>query len=163
MITDKETIYEQLEKLNIPYEAVNHPAVFTMEEMDQLGLTKKGTLCKNLFLRDSKGKRHFLITCDEKTTVDLKSLSKKLGAGNLSFASEERLLKYLGLTEGSVTPFGLLNDENHDVEFFLDKNLTKAKRIGIHPLTNEATVFITLKDLEKFLWHHDIDVMKIVL
>ncbi|HIW22281.1 MAG TPA: prolyl-tRNA synthetase associated domain-containing protein [Candidatus Dorea intestinavium] len=163
MITDKETIYEKLKELKIPYEVVDHPPVFTMEEMDQLGLTKKGTLCKNLFLRDAKGKRHFLITCDENTVVDLKSLSKKLGAGNLSFASEERLLKYLGLTEGSVTPFGLLNDTNHDVEFFLDKNLTKAKRIGIHPLTNEATVFLTLKDLEKFLWHQDIDVMKINL
>lgn len=163
MITDKETIYEKLKELKVPYEVVDHPPVFTMEEMDQLGLTKKGTLCKNLFLRDAKGKRHFLITCDENTVVDLKSLSKKLGAGNLSFASEERLLKYLGLTEGSVTPFGLLNDTNHDVEFFLDKNLTKAKRIGIHPLTNEATVFLTLKDLEKFLWHQDIDVMKINL
>mgnify|MGYP001247223690 CR=1 FL=1 len=163
MMTDKETIYEKLKELKIPHEAVDHPPVFTMEEMDQLGLTKKGTLCKNLFLRDAKGKRHFLITCDENTVVDLKSLSKKLGAGNLSFASEERLLKYLGLTEGSVTPFGLLNDTNHDVEFFLDKNLTKAKRIGIHPLTNEATVFLTLKDLEKFLWHQDIDVMKINL
>lgn len=163
MTTDPQAIYDELDKLKVTYEIVNHPPVFTMEEMDDLGLTKKGTLCKNLFLRDSKGKRHFLITCDENTAIDLKSLSKKLGAGNLSFASEERLSKYLGLTQGSVTPFGLINDSGHDVEFFIEKNLSKAKLIGIHPLTNTATVFISLKDLEKFFWAMDIDVIKINL
>jgi len=163
MVTDKQQIYDTLNKLKIPYEVVEHPPVYTMEEMDALGLTKKGTLCKNLFLRDSKGRRHFLITCDEKTSVDLKSLAKRLGAGNLSFASDERLSKYLGLTQGSVTPFGLVNDTDHVVEFFIDKSLYTAERIGIHPLINTATVFLTLKNLESFLWSMDIDVMKIIL
>ncbi|MCP1103476.1 Ala-tRNA(Pro) deacylase [Aequitasia blattaphilus] len=163
MTQDKQAIYDELDKLKIQYEAVDHKPVYTMEDMDELGLPQKGTLCKNLFLRDSKGKRHFLITCDENKTVDLKSLGKKIGGGNLSFASEERLEKYLGLTQGSVTPFGLINDTNHSVEFFIDKDLTKAKRLGIHPLTNTATVFITYKDLEKFLWAVDADVMKIAL
>ena len=76
-----------------------------MEDMDRLGLPAKGILCKNLFLRDSKGKRHFLVTCDEAKKVDLKSLARQLGTGGLSFASEERLEKYLGLKQGSVTPF----------------------------------------------------------
>ena len=82
----RKKVYEALDKMNIKYEVVEHEPVYTMEDMDRLGLTKKGTLCKNLFLRDAKGKRHFLVTADENTKVDLKSLGKKLGAGNLSFA-----------------------------------------------------------------------------
>ena len=139
------------------------PRFGTMEDMDRLGLPEKGTLCKNLFLRDSKGKRHFLITADEKTKVDLKTLGRQLGAGNLSFASEERLEKYLGVKQGSVTPFALMNDTEHAVEFFIDKNLSRCKSMGIHPLENTATVFISFKDLDKFLWNLDVDVVKIKL
>ena len=84
-------------------------------------------------------------------------------AGNLSFASEERLEKYLGLKQGSVSPFGLMNDTDHAVEFFIDKNLSKCKSLGIHPLENTATVFLSFKDLDKFLWNLDVDVMKIRL
>ena len=84
-------------------------------------------------------------------------------AGNLSFASEERLEKYLGLKQGSVSPFGLMNDTDHAVEFFIDKNLSKCKSLGIHPLENTATVFLSFKDLDKFLWNLDVDVMKIKL
>ena len=159
----RKKVYEALDKMKIKYEVVEHEPVYTMEDMDRLGLTKKGTLCKNLFLRDSKGKRHFLVTADENTKVDLKALSKKLGAGNLSFASEERLVKYLGLKQGSVTPFGLMNDTDHAVEFFIDKSLSKCKSLGIHPLENTATVFLSYKDLDKFLWDLDVDVVKVKL
>ena len=157
----RKKVYEALDKMKIKYEVVEHEPVYTMEDMDRLGLTKKGTLCKNLFLRDSKGKRHFLVTADENTKVDLKALSKKLGAGNLSFASEERLEKYLGLKQGSVTPFGLMNDTDNAVEFFIDKSLSKCKSLGIHPLENTATVFLSYKDLDKFLWNLDVDVIPV--
>lgn len=163
MEDQKKRVYDALDKMKIKYEVVEHEPVYTMEDMDRLGLTKKGTLCKNLFLRDSKGKRHFLITADERTKVDLKALSRQLGAGNLSFASEERLEKYLGLKQGSVTPFGLMNDTEHAVEFFIDKSLTKCKSMGIHPLENTATVFLSYKDLDKFLWNLDVDVMPVRL
>ena len=86
MEDQKQRVYDALNKLGIKYEVVEHEPVHTMEDMDRLGLPEKGTLCKNLFLRDSKGKRHFLVTCDEKKKVDLKSLGRALGAGNLSFA-----------------------------------------------------------------------------
>ncbi len=163
MENQKQRVYDALDKLNIKYEAVEHEPVYTMEDMDRLGLSKKGTLCKNLFLRDAKGKRHFLVTADENTKVDLKDLGRKLGAGNLSFASEERLEKYLGLKQGSVTPFGLMNDTSHAVEFFIDKSLSRCKSLGIHPLENTATVFLSFKDLDKFLWNLDIDVVQIKL
>lgn len=161
MEDQKKRVYEALDKMKIKYEVVEHEPVYTMEDMDRLGLTKKGTLCKNLFLRDSKGKRHFLVTADENTKVDLNALGKKLGAGRLSFASEERLEKYLGLKQGSVTPFGLMNDTEHQVEFFIDKSLSRCKSLGIHPLENTATVFLSYKDLDKFLWNLDIDVVPV--
>ncbi len=134
MEDQKQRVYDALNKMGIKYEVVEHEPVHTMEDMDRLGLPEKGTLCKNLFLRDSKGKRHFLITADEKTKVDLKALGRQLGAGTLSFASEERLEKYLGVKQGSVTPFALMNDTEHAVEFFIDKNLSRCKSMGIHPL-----------------------------
>lgn len=84
MSEQKQRVYDALNKLGIKYEVVEHEPVHTMEDMDRLGLPEKGTLCKNLFLRDAKGKRHFLITCDENAKVDLKSLGRQLGAGNLS-------------------------------------------------------------------------------
>jgi Ala-tRNA(Pro) deacylase len=163
MEDQKQRVYDALDKLKIKYEVVEHEPVHTMEDMDRLGLPEKGTLCKNLFLRDSKGKRHFLVTCDEKKTVDLKSLGRQLGGGNLSFASEDRLEKYLGLKQGSVSPFGLMNDTDHAVEFFIDKDLSKCKSLGIHPLENTATVFLSFKDLDKFLWDLDVDVVKVRL
>ena len=163
MEDQKKRVYDALDKLKIKYEVVEHEPVHTMEDMDKLGLPEKGTLCKNLFLRDSEGKRDFLVTCDEKKKVDLKSLGRQLGAGNLSFASEERLEKYLGVKQGSVTPFGLMNDTDHAVEFFIDKDLSKCKSMGIHPLENTATVFLSFKDLDKFLWDLDVDVVKVRL
>ena len=175
MSEQKQRVYDALNKLGIKYEVVEHEPVHTMEDMDRLGLPEKGTLCKNLFLRDAKGKRHFLITCDENAKVDLKSLGRQLGAGNLSFASEERLEKYLGLKQGSVSPFGLMNDTDHAVEFFIDKNLSKCKKPLQHTpqrffaiskdiySENTATVFLSFKDLDKFLWNLDVDVMKIRL
>ena len=163
MENQKQRVYDALEQLKIKYEVVEHEPVHTMEDMDRLVWPQKGTLCKNLFLRDAKGKRHFLVTCDEKKTVDLKTLGRQLGAGNLSFASEDRLEKYLGLKQGSVSPFGLMNDTEHAVEFFIDKDLSRCKSLGIHPLENTATVFLSFKDLDKFLWNLDVDAMKIKL
>jgi Ala-tRNA(Pro) deacylase len=163
MENQKQRVYDALTKLGIKYEVVEHEPVHTMEDMDRLGLPEKGTLCKNLFLRDSKGKRYFLVTCDEKKKVDLKSLGRTTGGGNLSFASEERLEEILGLKQGSVTPFGLMNDPDHVVEFFIDKDLTRCKSLGIHPLDNTATVFLSYKDLDKFLWDLDVDMIKIKL
>ena len=155
MEDQKQRVYDALDKLKIKYEVVEHEPVHTMEDMDRLGLPEKGTLCKNLFLRDSKGKRHFLVTCEESKKVDLKALGRQLGGGNLSFASEDR--------QGSVSPFGLMNDTDHAVEFFIDKDLSRCKSLGIHPLENTATVFLSFKDLDKFLWDLDVDVVKVKL
>ena len=104
-----------LEEKKLPFEWVEHKAVFTIEEMEELGLESMDEIAKNLFLRDQKGKRHFLVGVKGEKQVNLKELGEKLGT-KLSFASEERLVKYLGVQKGSVTPLGVLNDENCAVE-----------------------------------------------
>ena len=159
----KNKVYEFLNSQNIKYEVTDHAPVYTMEEMQAEGLDKLGTICKNLFIRDQKGKKHFLITADNDTRVNLKEIGTKLEAGKVSFASAERLEKYLGLKQGSVTPFGLMNDPEHKVEFFIDKSLSNCKSMGLHPLDNTATLFLSFKDLDKFLWDLDVDAIKIKL
>ncbi len=150
----KNEIYAFLNEKGIPYEAVEHEAVFTMEEMERAGINAHGCICKNLFLRDAKGKQHFLVTVPDERRVDLKWLSSALGTSKLSFASAERLDKYLGVPQGSVSPFGILNDESRSVIFAADSALTSLPVIGVHPNDNTATVFLSFADLRQIIENH---------
>lgn len=122
--------------------------------MLQLGLENPENIAKNLFLRDAKGKRHFLVVVKEAKRVDLKTLGEQIGAGRLSFASEERLMKYLGLTKGAVTPLGVLHDEACMVEVIFDEDFGDMERIGVHPNENTASVFLSFADLERIIKKH---------
>ena len=129
-----------------------HPAVMTVEESDRLVPKLPGAKTKNLFLRDAKGRRHFLVTIPGARTVDLSKLGEALGIGRLGFASSERLLAHLGLTPGSVSLLGLMNDtEHHKVEFVIDQDLWDAEAVQAHPLVNTATCVIPHADLVRFL------------
>lgn len=150
----QEKVFEKLNELNIKYEVVNHPAVFTIEEMDDLKITEQGDVCKNLFLRDEKGKRHFLVVLDKDKKADLKDIQKQLGSTRLSFASAERLDKYLKLQKGEVTPLGVINDEEGSVEVVFDNDLIGKTKLGVHPNDNTATVWISFEDLKKVIDHN---------
>ncbi len=162
-MSQAEQIYEKLDKYKLAYKVEDHEPALTVDDMVKYGLADKGVLCKNLFLRDSKGKRHFLVSLEGSKQVDLKKLGSMIGGGSLSFASPDRLMDILGVVQGAVTPFALINDTDRKVEFFIDQELIKCDNLAIHPLVNTATVFISYKDLEKFLWNEDIDIMKIRL
>ena len=142
MIFGKNDIYDLLNAKNIPFTCTEHRPVYSMEEFDVLDIPANAVICKNLFLRNSNGKQHFLLTVPAATPVDLKELAVKL-----SFASAERLEKYLGLQSGLVSPFGLLNDTSKSVIFVSSKNLPPSAIIGIHPNDNTATVWLTFGDL----------------
>ena len=148
---NKQEVIELLNNKNIEFEMVEHEAVFTMEDMDNLNLGEKGTEVKNLFLRDEKGKNHFLVVAKEDTKIDLKTLKDKINSTKLSFASEERLQKYLGVTKGCVSPFGVLNDEQKEVKVFIDKNVENEAKIAVHPNDNTATVYIATKAVENII------------
>lgn len=143
----KQKVYDYLESLGITYERHDHEPIFTMEEIHEANLDPEGYIAKNLFLRDGAGRRHMLVTMADGKAADLKVLRAIFQSSRLSFGSEERLYDRMKLTKGSVSPMGLLNDEENSVEFYFDKDLLKKEFIGIHPNHNSATVFLKTTDL----------------
>lgn len=128
-----------------------HPPVMTVAESELLVPPLPGAKTKNLFLRDRKGNRHFLVTVPHALAVDLDGLGEALTAGRLGFASPARLLERLGITPGSVSLLALVNDKVRAVEFVIDRALWEAAAVQAHPLRNDATMVIAHTDLERFL------------
>ena len=133
------------------YDRFDHPAVYTVSEAKKLSPEMDGASTKNLFLRDKKGIRHFLVVVPQDKQVDLKELSSILEASRLSFASPDRLNKYLGIEPGSVSILALLNDPEKTVEVFVDNELWNAEIILCHPLVNTSTLAITRDGIKQFL------------
>jgi Ala-tRNA(Pro) deacylase len=144
-------VLETLDKLGIAYGRHEHPPVATVEEAEKYWGSIKGTHCKNLFLRNNRGNRHYLVIAAVDKSVDLKRLNAMLGEDRLSFASSERLMRCLGLEPGSVSPFGLVNDATRQVDVICDEALRSGAGLGFHPNVNTATLEIALADFEKFL------------
>lgn len=143
------TLEEKLKTLNINYEKVEHPAVYTVEEAKEKVPKIDGVGCKNLFLRTQK-KEAFLYTLPEDKQINLKSLSKELGVTRFHFATPETLEEVLGVIPGSVTPLAIVNDSKNLVTVVLDKEL-QGKKILVHPNRNTATIAIQYEDLIKFI------------
>ena len=144
-------VYEALEALGIPYARHEHPAAFTVAEAVEHWKGIPGAHCKNLFVRNKPGKRHYLIVAGHLKELDLLALSRLLGDSRLSFASDERMTRYLGLHPGEVSPFGLLYDEKHEVIVVLDEDLIRAESVNFHPNVNTATLTIATADFLRFL------------
>ena len=160
---NKQEVYQFLKDNNIQYEVTEHPAVYNMEEMENLHLPYPYS-AKNLFVRDDKKANYYLITVKEEKRVNLKEFRKQNGTRNLSFASENDLIDILRITPGSVTPFGLLNDKEQKVKFYIDEDLLSGDgMIGIHPNENTATVWLKTEDLIKILKENgnEINIVKI--
>lgn len=147
----EERVYVVLDELGISYIRHEHPPVFTVEEAEKHWTQITGAHCKNLFLRNKKGNRHYLVILEATKVADLKSLNKLLGEDRLSFASEKRLMRYLGLETGAVSAFGLINDSGNLVQVVIDEDLKKAEAVNFHPNVNTATVGISFPDFEKFI------------
>ena len=144
-------VYDFLEKLGVTYRRHEHPPVYTVEEAFQFWREIEGTHCKNLFLRNNKGNRHYLVVMEQSKKVDLKQLADKTGTGKLSFASPERLKRFLGLETGAVSPFGLINDQDKVVCVVMDKSLGRGEKINFHPNVKTATITLTYADFMMFL------------
>ena len=149
----KDEIFAFLDRKGIHYKRVDHSPVHTIEEMEAAGICGQGNVCKNLFLRNGNGKRHFLVCVHKNKTVDLKRLGSLLGS-RMSFASEERLQKYLGLAPCAVTPLGILNDQKAEVEVVIDEDLMGEASLGVHPCENTATIFLDFADLRRLIEEH---------
>jgi Ala-tRNA(Pro) deacylase len=148
---DAQEVYRALETLGIPYELYEHPPVFTAEDAAAHWAPIQATPVKNLFLRNKKGDRHYLVILEIGKVADLRRLVKLIGDDRLSFGSAERLMAHLGVTPGSVSPFGLIHEKAGALQVIVDQELRGADRLIFHPNINTASVTISVPDLERFL------------
>ncbi len=144
-------IYEALKQYNINYQYYEHEAVPTIELAK---IYKKGipaTHCKNIFLRNHKGSKHYFVVIEQSKNVDIRKLELILKQGKLSFASEKRLKKYLGVMPGAVSPLGLIYDTDKNAKVFIDSSLKDSERLSFHPNVSDASVVVSGIDLERYL------------
>ena len=146
----KQDLLDKILKSGNKFKIYEHEALYTVEDSKSLRGLISGSHSKNLFLKNKKN-HFYLFSCLEETNIDLKKLSKSLGLGNISFANKSYLLEYLGVKPGSVTPFGLLNDINNKVSFYLDSGFLKNQTVNFHPLTNTSTIGLNTDDFINFL------------
>jgi Ala-tRNA(Pro) deacylase len=150
-----EDLLSRLDQLGLTYQNSHHVALKTVEDSKKvqhqfLSSADGGGHIKNLYLRDRK-KRNYLIVAEQDQTIDLKGLSKALGATNLSFGSPDRLVEHLGVLPGAVTPLSMINGVAKGVTLYLDQNLRDCAQIYMHPMVNTQTVAMSPADLETFL------------
>ena len=144
-------LYRLLEKLAIQFEYHEHPPLATIEDAKIHWKNYNSGRCKNIFFRNHKGDRHFLVILEHLRQLNIRDLEKRLKQGKLTFASDRRLKKYLGVEPGSVSPFGLINDSDNHVHLFLDEKLKEFDRLTFHPNINTASLVMSKSDFLKFL------------
>lgn len=148
--TSPAQLFARLDELGLNHHTVEHPPVFTVAEAKAHRGSLEGTHIKNLFLRNKK-KKMWLVVAKEDRVIDLKALGKRIGAGHVSFGRPERLMQYLGVEPGSVTPLSLINDGDHQVQPVLDARIFDVDPIHAHPLVNTMTTAIAGDDLVAFI------------
>lgn len=150
-MSDPQEVYRALDALGIAYDSYEHPPVFTAADAVAHWTAIPATPVKNLFLRNKKGDRHYLVILAIEKAADLRQLVKVIGDDRLSFGSPERLLAHLGVTPGSVSPFGLLHAGAKPVRVIVDQALRATDRLIFHPNVNTASLTLRVGDLERFL------------
>ena len=144
-------LYELLGKLGIAFEYYEHPPLATIGDAMTHWKDYNSGRCKNIFFRNHKGNRHYLVILEHLRQLDIHDLEKRLRQGKISFASDQRLKKYLGVEPGSVSPFGLINDKEKHVHLFIDEKLKESDRLAFHPNVNTASLVISKIDFLRFL------------
>lgn len=147
----QQQVYDYLKRLGIEFDYYEHPEAPTIEIASQFYRGEGTVLCKNLFFRNHKGNKHYLVIMDARHSMDIHDIEHQLHQGKLSFASPERMMRYLGVKPGSVSLFTLVNDTNHEVILFVDKKLMDAPKVSFHPNDNTASLVISNSDMLKFI------------
>lgn len=150
-LSEEQPVLARLAQLNIAFDRYEHPPVANGDDALEHWAGIEAVHCKNLFLRNQKGTRHYLVILSVFKRADLRLVADQVGDGKLSFAFADRLLRYLGVTPGSVSPFGLIHDSDHHVRVFLDRELKTAEKISFHPNINTRTLVLSFADFERFL------------
>ena len=152
MLKNQQELLAVLDKIGINYTNHEHPAVFTVEEANKHHEGIEGVHSKNLFFKDRKKNLHLIVTLSDKP-IKIKEVAKKINAKDLSFGKPELLAEVLGVIPGAVTPFAIINAENHNINLILDEEMMEHELLNFHPLENTATTTITSKDLMRFMEH----------
>lgn len=144
-------VKDKLDELNIEFKIVEHPPAFTTEEADKFIEGHEGVRTKSMFLTDRKKRNFYLVILDDYKRLDMDLFKDIVLEKKIKMASENSLMEKMKLPAGTVSPFGLLNNEDHDIKFFMYKEIADEEIMTFHPNTNEKTLFIKTKDLYKFL------------
>ncbi|MDU5373674.1 prolyl-tRNA synthetase associated domain-containing protein [Anaerococcus vaginalis] len=144
-------VENKLKELEIDFKIVDHPPAFTTEEADKYIEGHDGVRTKSMFLTDRKKKNFYLVILDDYKRLDMDRFKDIVGEKKVKMASENSLMEKMKLPAGTVSPFGLLNNEDHDIKFFMDKEIADEEIMTFHPNINEKTLFLKTKDLFKYL------------
>lgn len=159
----EQKVYDVLEAIRADYGVIEHEPLYTAEDLNKIKEQAPGLHAKNLFLRNAKGNKYYLIVTLDEKAINLKEVRSKIGSTALSFASEQRLMNVLKLVPGSVNPFAAVNDENKVVQVFIDKDLLNGELLNFHPNVNYKTVTISLEDLKKYFEYINVELNEIEL
>ena len=144
-------VANKLQELGIAFDVVEHPPAFTTEKADSYIEGMEGVRTKSMFLTNKKKTQYYLLIMDDKKRLDMNDFKVKVGADRIRMASLASLAEKMNLPAGTVSPFGLLNNEEKDIQVYFDKDIVSEDIMTFHPNTNEKTIFISTEDLFKFL------------
>jgi len=147
----KEKIKNYLKEHKIEYIVHEHQAVFTVKESKKIKTKIQGVICKNLFLKERKERKYYLVVLPGEKRLNIKELRDKIQTKDLTFASSEELKEILNLTPGSVSILGLINDKEHEAELIIDKEINEAKKLNFHPNINTESIELNKENFHKLL------------
>lgn len=146
-----EVVLNKLNELNIAYEMVKHPLAYTTQEADSYIVGIEGVRTKSMFLTNKKKTRVYLLVMDDSKRLDMEKFKEIVGESRIKMGSAQLLFEKLKLTPGVVSPFGLMNNEDHDVSIYFDRDIMDEKRMSFHPNQNDRTIFLATTDLLRFI------------
>ncbi|MBZ2151253.1 prolyl-tRNA synthetase associated domain-containing protein [Streptococcus cristatus] len=146
-------VANKLQELGIPFDVVEHPPAFTTEQADSYIEGIEGVRTKSMFLTNKKKTQYYLLIMDDKKSLDMDLFKDLVSANRIRMASADSLFEKMQLPPGTVSPFGLLNNEEKDIQVYFDKDIVSEDIMTFHPNTNEKTIFVATQDLFKFLTH----------
>ena len=144
-------VANKLQELGITFDVVEHPPAFTTEQADSYIEGMEGVRTKTMFLTNKKKTQYYLLIMDDKKRLDMNDFKIQVGADRIRMASLNSLAEKMNLPAGTVSPFGLLNNEERGIQVYFDKDIVSKDIMTFHPNTNEKTIFISTTDLFKFL------------
>lgn len=140
-------VYELLDRLGVKYDKYEHEPIMTIAAAEEIDKKIGFEMCKNLFLSTKHGTEFYLLVMVGSKKFNTGRVSKQVQVPRMTFAGDEKMLEYLDIYPGSVSPLGLMNDKNNMVNLLIDSDVLKMEKIAVHPCVNTATVVIDVKDL----------------